>query len=390
MNFRSLMRHPVVFAGFIFFLPLAHAEPAPPPDPTTFALAIETGQTERVNTWLKEGLNPDFTGDRIGSGLMIAAWHGNIPMMELFIQRGAQINLTNRYDEQALQLAAWRGHIEAVRWLLEHGAKPDRDGARWSALHYAAFANRPDISRLLLERGAQINARAPNGSTVLMMAAREGHAGLARLLLEAGADPKATNEAGDDALAWAMRHGHYTLAKTISGASDFAQAAKALPAHDKPPRRSVAAPPEMEEILQQIRLAEAAGQPATRFRQQLMAAVERYKKGSQRIVIGEAAGKAGKTAPRGKPAALMITAKRPEAAAQTGERAELVYRGTHEARPPHSADKPETTGSSSKDSDASEISLILEQMQRARASGQPVEALRQKLYQAVARAKSAS
>lgn len=359
---------------------LAHA-PVPMPDAARFALVVEQGDLDGVAAWLADGLNPDFVADRIGSGLMIAAWEGNIAMMELFVGHGAKIDLTNRYDEQALQLAAWRGHVEAVRWLLDHGASPNRPGARWSALHYATFANRQDVARLLIERGAEVNARAPNGSTVLMMAAREGHDELARQILDAGADPRAVNERGESALTWAMRHEHFTLARLVSDQAEFAQAAKADPASFGAPVRSVAAPPEIEEILRRIRLAEAAGQPTDALRKTLLAMVEHFKQESKRIVIDAPAGR--KAAPRGKPGALMITARRAPAAGG-GQRAELVYPAGAAQTPPASASVEPSAPAAAP---ADEISAILAQMQRAQAAGQPVDRLRQALYDAVARRK---
>src|SRR5262249_20625195 len=58
-------------------------------------------------------------------------------------------------------------------------------------LHAAARSRRPgtaEVTRFLLERGAEINARAASGSTPLLSAAEVGHLGAVRLLTAAGAD----------------------------------------------------------------------------------------------------------------------------------------------------------------------------------------------------------
>ena len=347
---------------------LTTAVRAEPPDPVRFGIAVEQGDLESVQRWLEQGLTADFLADRVGSGLMIAAWEGNIAMMELFLKHGAQINLTNRHDEQALQLAAWRGHGEAVKWLLAHGATVTRNG-QWNALHYAAFADRQEIVRLLLEHGAQINARAPNGSTALMMAAREGREDLAHQLLAAGADPRLTNENGESALIWAMRYEHYKLAQMVSTAAEFSKAALA-PAESFGPRtRSTPAPSEIDEILRQIRLAQAAGQPVETLRKSLFEAVARFKKDSQKLVVDKV--RPGKPVRRGKPQALRITAKRAPGTPAGKERAELVYPKAAEEAPPKPGD----------------VSEILERMARARAAGRPQEDLRKALLEAVARFK---
>lgn len=58
----------------------------------------------------------------------------------------------------------------------------------WTALHYAAAANSTDIINVLLERHAAIDAPSPSGLTPLMLAAREGQEAAVALLLERGAD----------------------------------------------------------------------------------------------------------------------------------------------------------------------------------------------------------
>src|SRR5690606_37485053 len=108
------------------------------PDPVLFAVRVEAGDLPAAEQWLAAGLDQDYEGDRIGSGLMIAAWEGNVPMMALFHRYGADVNRINRNGEQALLHAAWKGRKSAVEWLLAHGAQLDRPGRHWSALHYAA------------------------------------------------------------------------------------------------------------------------------------------------------------------------------------------------------------------------------------------------------------
>lgn len=129
------------------------------PDPVAFSWAVERGDIRKVSQWLDEGLDPEFEGSQFGTGLMNAAWHGNIEMMKLFIARGANPRRANRNGEQPLQLAVWNGHFAAVKWLLENGAVINRDGDYWGALHYAVFNGHDDIALFLLERGANVNAR---------------------------------------------------------------------------------------------------------------------------------------------------------------------------------------------------------------------------------------
>jgi hypothetical protein len=331
------------------------------PDPVRFGVTIELGNVAAVRAWLNAGLDPNFAADRVGTGIMLGAWEGNIAMMDLFLQRGADINFINATGEQALQLAAWQGHAEAVRWLIAHGAAVNRQGREWSALHYAVFAGHKDAVAALLEHGADVNARVPNGSTVLMMAAREGREDLAKVLINAGADTRPTNERGESALTWAMRHKNFRIANLVASKAEFAEAAKAPPERFGTPTRSMPAPIQIADLLRQVRQAEAEGRPADELLLAFRKAVEEFKQESRPLSAGGAGGSTGTNPalrPAPAPSALVITAKRNQVG---NERAELTY------------------------GKATEVSTLLLQLRQARAEGRPTEDISKALLDAVAK-----
>ncbi|HZV54297.1 MAG TPA: ankyrin repeat domain-containing protein [Rhodocyclaceae bacterium] len=336
------------------------------PDPVTLGVAVEVGNIDAARRWLDEGLDPNSEADRVGSGLMIAAWEGNVPMMELFLTHGADIHKTNRHNEQALQLAAWRGHVGAVRWLLDHGASVSRDGKAWSALHYAVFAGHGEIANLLMARGADVNARAPNDATVLMMAAREGREELAKNLVDAGADPRLTNDRGDTALTWAMRNGNFRIAKMVTTTEIFAQAVKAPPESFGPAKKSVPAPSEITELLRQLREAEANGQPTEALRAALMTAIERFRTASTPLNAG--ANKRTASDPR---PTLLITASRKSG----DERAEVV------------AATPARMSWDYEESGLNELTEAMRQLDDAEKAGRPTAQLRRTVQEAYQRMK---
>jgi tetratricopeptide (TPR) repeat protein len=278
------------------------------PDPVRFAVRMELGDVDAAREWLDEGLDPNFEGNVIGTGLMIGAWEGNIPLMELFLKRGADIHRSNRHGEQALMLAAFKNRSAAVQWLLDHGAKVNRGNPAtersWTALHYAAFAGNAPLVERLLAAGANVNARSTNGSTVVMMAAREGHAAVAQQLMAAGANPALKNDWNDDAVSWAMRQGNYDIAKTFTSAENFAELARLAAANPARPTRSVAAPSAVEEQLRMARMAEAKGNRRE--------ALEAYRKALAELKAQAPPqkGGAGRTAAPKTPKAMVIRAKR--------------------------------------------------------------------------------
>ncbi|KAA0173052.1 hypothetical protein FNF27_05402 [Cafeteria roenbergensis] len=102
----------------------------------------------------------------------------------------------------ALVWAASEGHTDTVELLLDCGADPeakDRYGA--TALVRAAWRGHTDTVELLLDCGADPEAKDRYGRTAPVWAASEGHTDTVELLLDRGADLEATNNTGKNALA---------------------------------------------------------------------------------------------------------------------------------------------------------------------------------------------
>jgi len=105
-----------------------------------------------------------------------------------------------------LHLAAFFAGADAVRLLLARGADVDAHGTGWmtgSALHSAVSARDADAVRTLLDADAEVDAGQQGGYTPLHGAAHNGDAAIVRALLDAGADPSLTNDEGKDTLAFA-------------------------------------------------------------------------------------------------------------------------------------------------------------------------------------------
>jgi len=103
-------------------------------------------------------------------------------------------------------LAANRGRAEIVKLLLDRGAQVDAkrstDGA--TALCQASMLGHAEVVRLLLEKGANPNAKNSDGRSALWQASILGHTEVVKLLLEGGAVPDAKNNDGNMALSHAV------------------------------------------------------------------------------------------------------------------------------------------------------------------------------------------
>jgi len=87
-----------------------------------------------------------------------------------------------------LQAAARAGDIEKVKSLLAAGANVNEEAPQgWTALHRACENGHTEVARLLIERGADVNAMVDRGSPLLFAAAR-GDKRTVELLLSKGAN----------------------------------------------------------------------------------------------------------------------------------------------------------------------------------------------------------
>ena len=72
-----------------------------------------------------------------------------------------------------------------------------------------------DVVKSLLDKGADINARADNGVTALMMASYEGAVGVVKLLLNKGAEVNDKSNNGFTALLMAVGNGNLDVVKSL-------------------------------------------------------------------------------------------------------------------------------------------------------------------------------
>jgi RNA polymerase sigma factor (sigma-70 family) len=183
--------------------------------PLHFCRSVEVAQV-----LLTAGADIDALDD---AGVTPLQWISNTgrykPVCRYLIAQGAKA------DASDIFWACSYGDVAAVLRFLEadsslvHARRPAGPGIHTSwvgrtPLHEAAVRGEAEIGRLLIERGADVNARGGNhDATPLHAAAVCGHRELVDLLLGANADRKAVDRGlGATAAEWADFSGHAELA----------------------------------------------------------------------------------------------------------------------------------------------------------------------------------
>jgi uncharacterized protein len=179
-----------------------------------FFVAVRNDNASAVTRLLAAGFDPNTRDEKGRSGLGIAMLEGSPKVAKtLLATPGIAVDTLNDAGESPLMLAALKGNLAGMEQLLAAGARVDQPG--WSPLHYAATGPAPRAVELLLGRGAAVDARSPNASTPLMMAARYGDEENVRLLLAKGADPKLVNQQNLRAVDFARLGGRESLTRRL-------------------------------------------------------------------------------------------------------------------------------------------------------------------------------
>lgn len=133
--------------------------------------AAGTGQTQRLRELI--AADPSLVNSHSSDGftpLGLSVFFGHPENVNALLEAGADVNLASRETMKVTPLASASaaGQYEIARVLIEHGANVNaRAASDFTPLHESAASGKIAFAKLLLEHGADVNARASDGKTPL-------------------------------------------------------------------------------------------------------------------------------------------------------------------------------------------------------------------------------
>ncbi len=172
--------------------------------------AVFVGPRDMAKLLIDKGAGPSRQDDLLFKACSLR----DKDLAEFLIRKGANVNSQAWGYAPAMEVI-WSGYTNAtkpadipsvlgvLKVLLDHGADPDaKDRWDWSLLHYSC--EELDLAKLLLDKGANPNAvENERGLRPLHLAADEGRTAAVKLLISRGADVNAKDYYGHTALSYA-------------------------------------------------------------------------------------------------------------------------------------------------------------------------------------------
>lgn len=166
--------------------------------------ALQNGDVGTVKKYLLAARAPDEAVDQLGYNFLHLAIMGrNRDMAGAILSSGIGIESATKAGFTPLMLALQNKDPEMTRFLLESGADPNavnKMDRRKTALHYAAINGPVENVKMLVDKGAAVNALDGIRANAVNWAAYVGPFDCVKFLVEAGSDLHIVDTNGDTPL----------------------------------------------------------------------------------------------------------------------------------------------------------------------------------------------
>ncbi|MFH0822774.1 MAG: ankyrin repeat domain-containing protein [Pseudomonadota bacterium] len=178
--------------------------------------AVIGGKVEVVRVLLDSFTETDRNKQDLLPVFRSAAISGRADIAGLLLSAGSDLGNRAAHDKNlVLEVVRW-GSEDMLKLIADIGADLHSGTRIGAPIIHAGIHGRTEAVRVLLDRGADVNAVAAYGRrTVLMNAARDGYLDIVRLLADGGAVLDARDGMGNTALGEAAENGHSEIVRLL-------------------------------------------------------------------------------------------------------------------------------------------------------------------------------
>ncbi len=188
--------------------------------------AAREGDVNTVLQFLSAGNDVNTKDERGFTPLLWAVYGGHLDMIELLIDRGADVMYKHAAFGSAADLSfhgeCQRGYSGVTEYLVSKGVAFDPNGIGprgLNRLRVAVMLGGTDMVRWLIDREADVDAASPrDGRVALLWAAQKGHLDIVIALIDAGANVDVVDSTGITPIQWAVENGHVDVVESLLNA----------------------------------------------------------------------------------------------------------------------------------------------------------------------------
>ena len=170
--------------------------------------AVQSRNPQMVELLVKAGADVETRGPWGNNQLILAVHNEDMESLKVLLDHAAEVNGTGEYGTTALTVAIARRSIQMIKLLLSRGANASIDNAFEKA---AQYDNGPDLLKILIDAGAE----GVSSQSCVASAAAAGNSRSIKMLVEAGADIEAKGAWTNSPIIYAVRSGKLEVLKTL-------------------------------------------------------------------------------------------------------------------------------------------------------------------------------
>ncbi|MFK7953267.1 MAG: ankyrin repeat domain-containing protein [Ekhidna sp.] len=153
--------------------------------------AVREGNYAKAEKLLKKGVSANMLDGLESPLIHVTAEKGDVQMLKLLTDNGADLSIMNRVGQSAVTIAARFGHVDIVDFLIEKGVSPNLAGDEYNLtpLIGTAVNGSIEIADILIKAGADLDVLdVVNQSPAMFWAMMYGNEDFVLHLIENGAD----------------------------------------------------------------------------------------------------------------------------------------------------------------------------------------------------------